>query len=99
MQAKSQEELVECIKHSRFSKVIPPEAAEPGSSLIPLEISLQKYIYSKALRFVRQDSMSVYTIFSYLFAKEMEIKNILKIVKAKYLKMKEDRIMPLLVIP
>ena len=55
------------------------------SSLIAIESALQTHLLKKTLRFEHQDPLSIYAILSYLFAKEIEIQNIKKIVKAKHL--------------
>jgi len=56
-----------------------------GKSLIPVEIALTKRLYERALLFERQNPLSVYVILSFLFAKETEIENLQKIIKAKHL--------------
>ena len=67
-------------------------------SLIPLEIQLYNHLMKKALRFQHQNPLSVYSILSFLFAKEMEIANIRKIVQAKHLGVAMEKVEPQLVI-
>ncbi|MDO8480493.1 MAG: V-type ATPase subunit [Nanoarchaeota archaeon] len=67
------------------------------SSLIGVELALQSNLFRKTLRFEHQDPMSIYAILSYLFAKEIEIQNIKKIVKAKHLGIDMSLIAPLVI--
>ncbi len=62
-----------------------PYKIESTDTLIPFEISLYRQIYARTLHFQHQDPFSVYVVLGYLFAKEMEIRNVRKIVQSKHL--------------
>ena len=67
-------------------------------SLIPVETSLYNYLLRKSLLLQHQHPLSVDVILGYLFAKEMEMRNLNVLVKAKQMKMDESFIEEQLVI-
>jgi len=92
LNAPSKEEINKIIARSRY-----PINEIDESSLIPIEISLQKYVLERTLLFQHQNPLSVYTILSFLFAKEIEIRNLKIIVKAKHLEMDMDKVESLVI--
>ncbi len=82
LSAKDDEALAALLTPSPFREIAPLVSE---ASLIPLEIALMKRLYRRALLFERQNPLSVYVILSFLFAKETEVDNLRKIIKAKHL--------------
>ncbi|MBR9699542.1 hypothetical protein GOV09_03755 [Candidatus Woesearchaeota archaeon] len=92
LKAKTKEEIHRLIAKSPY-----PIKEIDESSLIPLEIALNQYLFRKTLLFQHQNPLSVNVILSYLFAKEIEIRNIKSIVKAKNFGMDMEKVEPLVI--
>ncbi|MFH1682698.1 MAG: V-type ATPase subunit [Candidatus Woesearchaeota archaeon] len=84
LKAKTDDDILKLLKRSLYRDVLDTKTLFQ-ESLIPVEISLQNYLYKKTIIFQHQDPLSVYVILGFMFAKEMEIKNLKKIIKAKHL--------------
>ncbi len=63
---------------------------EATGSLIELEASLYKYLLKRSVLLLHQNPMSIDVILGYMFAKDMEVKNLKLIVKAKQLGLGND---------
>jgi V/A-type H+/Na+-transporting ATPase subunit C len=72
--------------------------AVSGASLIPCEVRLQAALMHTTLQFQHQQPLSVFSILSYLYAKEIEIQNLQAIVKGKHLQVSMDKVAELVVI-
>ena len=59
-------------------------------SLITLEIGLLRHLLGRTLLFTHQNPLSVDTILGYMFAKDMEVRNLRIIVKGKQLGLSEE---------
>ena len=94
LKATSNEDEARILKSSSSREIIP---LLENDSLIQVEIALQKHVFKRILLFSHQNPLSVSVIFGYLFAKEIEIMNLKKIVKAKYLGIPADKLEPMLV--
>lgn len=66
--------------------------------MIPVEIFLSQSVYRKTLLFSHKNPLSVDVLLGYLFAKEIEIMNLKKILKAKILGINAEKVEPQLVI-
>ena len=98
VKAKTKEERVRIIEKSRYNGFISPKDIEDNGSLIPLEIALYRFTFNKVMHFSHQAPLSVYSILSYLFAKEIEIMNLKKILKAKILGISAEKVESQLVV-
>lgn len=96
LKANTSEQITKLIKDSKYANI--PINLEGSGSLIPSEIALHQFVYRKTLQFSHQNPLSVYAILAYLFTKEMEIMNLRKIIKAKYLGMPNEMVENQLVI-
>ena len=76
--------IKEIILKSKYKDTLGDMELMNNISLIPMEMKLSRYLLRKTLLFQHQNPLSVYVILSYLFAKEIEIQNIRRIVKAKH---------------
>ena len=85
-------------KHVRktFSKLI--EAYKENNSLVEFERQMFKSLLQKAILFVHQHPLSINTILGFMFAKEIEIQNLMKIAKGKALGIDEEFISSELVV-
>ena len=54
------------------------------------EMDLDKFLLQQSRKLVRQHPMSVDVILGYMFLKDLEVKNLSRIIKAKQLGMEED---------
>lgn len=71
-----------------FAKGI--EEFRKSSSLIPLETELYKHLLKKSTLFMHQHPLSVDVILGYMFAKDIEVRNLKVIVKGKQLGLSES---------
>ena len=71
---------------------------EKKESIIDIELKLNKYLLDKAVLLLHKHPLSVDVILGYMFAKEIEIKNLKTIIKGKQLGMSEEFIESELVI-
>lgn len=67
-------------------------------TLSEIDLSLQRYLLARTQRKNHQNPLSIDVVLSYLFAKEVEIRNIHLIIKSKQLGLKEDFIEKQLII-
>ncbi len=86
------DDVLEALKESRFSEVLEDaiEEYEETGSFLEIERSLQRRALRKAILLVHQNLLSVQTILGYMFAKEVEVKNLRTIIKGKKLGVDED---------
>ena len=63
---------------------------EATGSLIELEASLYKYLLKRSVLLLHQNPLSIDVILGYMFAKDIEVKNLKLIVKAKQLGLDND---------
>jgi len=77
-------------KHAKkiFTKSI--EAYKQNNSLVEFERQMCKSLLQKAILFVHQHPLSIDTILGFMFAKEIEIQNLMKIVKGKAFGINEE---------
>ena len=66
------------------------EEFKKNNSLITLEIELYRHLLKESALFVHQHPLSVDVILGYMFAKDIEIRNLKIIIKGKQLGLKED---------
>ncbi|MBS3136657.1 V-type ATPase subunit [Candidatus Woesearchaeota archaeon] len=78
--ASSKEEISKILSESEYGLKL-------EDSLIPIEVALSRHIFRKTLVFQHQEPLSVYVVLGYLFAKEIEIRNVRRIIQAKHLGM------------
>ena len=84
------DELLNVHDYSLFKKVMESSVYddilpkhESNDILLRLEVAFDRYLYKKSLRLFHQNPMSVDLILGYMFAKEVEVKNIRAIVKSR----------------
>ena len=66
------------------------EEYEKNASLIELEIGLYKHLLKKSTTLMHQHPLSIDVILGYMFAKEIEVRNLRIILKGKQLGLEED---------
>ncbi len=101
MQQNSVEGLVAELQKTEYKNAVTRGSAKlkETSSLVHLEIELNKYLYEKYIRFSHLKLLSTSTILAFMFAKEMEVRNIRILVKGKQLGLAADFIESQLVLP
>lgn len=82
------EELIEGIKKSGFREFF----SDKSSDFLEAEIELGKYLLAKSFSRSHMIPLSMTSILQYMFAKEIEVKNLRGIVKAKQLGLSEETI-------
>ena len=88
----SASEVLALLETSEYRGVMSKGAEEfnKNNSLIALEIDLYKYLLRRSLLFTHQFPLSVDSIIGYMFAKDIEVRNLKIIVKGKQLGLKEQ---------
>ncbi len=84
---RSLEEILDGLRETKFADAVPDEYED---SLIPIERELQRYLLRKSVLFLHQDILSVNVILGYMFAKELEIRNLRALVKGKRLGVSDE---------
>ena len=86
------EKLLKELEKTEYSSAVSKgiEEFRKSGSLIMLEIGLFKYLLARSTLFMHQHPLSVDTIIGYMFAKDMEVRNLKIIVKGKQLGLSED---------
>ena len=81
-----------------FSPIVEKYANAEAVSIAELEMDLDKFLLQQSKKLVRQNPMSVDVILGYMFLKDVEVKNLERIAKAKHLGMDESFIERIVVV-
>jgi V/A-type H+/Na+-transporting ATPase subunit C len=98
-------DLVQCDKLSTFLKELSktnyrkilPEINE-SDSLLRYEVLLEKFLLNKSILLYHQNPLTVDLVLGFMFAKEIEVRNLRVIIKSKKLQYTEDYVKNLIVI-
>ncbi len=92
--------VIEKLKKIGYSQTIKAglEEYNKSGSLISIEMDFKRYLLRKTLLFEHKNPLSVDTILSFMFAKDMEIRNLQLLIKCKQFNMPENFIREQLVI-
>lgn len=94
------EEMILELKKTKFGKILEEgdDEFKKDRSLIGMETALNKFALNRAILFLHQNPLSFDTILGYMFAKEIETKNLKTVIKGKQLGLDETFILKELVI-
>ena len=92
------ETVIKELEKTDFKEISEKHTKEPKISFTDLEIDLDKFLLQQSKKLIRQHPMSVDVILGYMFLKDLEVKNLTRIIKAKQLNMPEDFIEKTIVI-
>ena len=86
------EELSRALEKTEYKNILAKgiEEFKKSGSLIILETELYKYLLSQSALFVHQHPLSIDVILGYMFAKDIEVRNLKIIVKGKQLGLSEE---------
>ena len=100
LDAKDAEELLSLLEQSKYRYVLKEaiKKVNENKSIIPVEMALYKYLLEKTLLLQHQHPLSIDIILGYMFAKEIEARNLRVIVKGKQLSLSNDFIESQLVV-
>jgi len=86
------EELSRSLEHTEYKDVVKKgfEEYKEKGSLIKLETDLYKYLLKQAIMLLHLHPLSVDVILGYMFAKDIEVRNLKIIVKGKQLGLSEE---------
>ena len=86
------ERLSEALEKTEYKNVIQKgiEEFKSSGSLIALETELYKYLLKQSILLLHQHPLTVDVILGYMFAKDIEIRNLRIIIKGKQLGLKEE---------
>lgn len=90
--AKSVEQAMKELEHTPYDSIMRKglEEFQKKNSLSELDLAFQKYLLKRARVKTHQNPLSIDVILSYMFAKEIEIRNLYVIIKSKQLGLKEE---------
>jgi V/A-type H+/Na+-transporting ATPase subunit C len=93
-------EMIKTLVNTKFKAIVKKNLTqlEAKGSLVGFENDLDKYLLKKSLTLLHQNPLSIDIILGYMFAKEVEVSNLKKLVKAKQLEMEEDFISKQLIV-
>ena len=93
-------ELIKRLEKEKFGETIKKgiEEFEKNESLIELEIGLYKFLLKRSTSLMHEHPLSIDVILGYMFAKEMDVKNLRLLLKGKQLGLDEEFIERQLVI-
>jgi V/A-type H+-transporting ATPase subunit C len=85
-------EIIQSLEKMGYSKIMKQglEKLKEKKTLIDMEIDLNNYLLNEASLMLHQNPLSVDIILGYMFAKEIEIRNIKTIIKGRQLGLKDD---------
>jgi len=86
------DELSNAFNKTEYKNIVAEgiENFKKSGSLITLESELYKYLLKQSTLFMHQHPLSIDVILGYMFAKDIEVRNLKIIVKGKQLGLKED---------
>ena len=86
------EQLSKALEKTEYKNVIARgfDEFKKTGSLITLETDLYKYLLRQSILFMHQHPLSIDVILGYMFAKEIEVRNLKILIKGKQLGLKED---------
>lgn len=91
--------ILKQLESTAFGDALKKYAKEPDRiNFTELEISLDRLLLEQSKKLARQHPMSVDVILGYLFLKDIEVKNIARIIKAKQLGLSEEFIEKVIVV-
>ena len=87
------------LENTDFRNIVEKYSKDSGEiNFSDLEIDLDKFLLEQSKKLIRQHPMSVDVILGYMFLKDLEVKNLTRIVKAKQLSLSEEFIEKTIVI-
>jgi V/A-type H+-transporting ATPase subunit C len=93
------ERILKELETTEFRTIVEPYTKESGPvNFLDLEIAMDSYLMQQSRRLIRQFPMSVDVILGFMFLKDLEVKNLNRIVKAKQLGLPETFIEKAIVI-
>ena len=91
--------IIKEMENTDFKEVVEKYNKEAEKvNFTDLEIYLDKFLLEQSRKLIRQHPMSVDVILGYMFLKDLEVKNLSRIIKAKQLSLSEEFIEKTIVI-
>ncbi len=86
------DDLLEKLAKSKYKDFIKPgiDKLKSENSMVDIEITFYRYLLKKSILLLHQHPLSVDLILGYMFAKEIEIRNLKIITKGKELGLSEE---------
>lgn len=83
--------IIKELENTDFREIAEKYTKETGKiSFTDLEIDLDKFLLQQSKKLIRQHPMSVDVILGYMFLKDLEVKNLTRIIKARQLGMEDE---------
>jgi V/A-type H+-transporting ATPase subunit C len=84
------ERILKELEDTEFRPIVEPYTKESGAiNFLDLEITMDSYLMQQARKLIRQFPMSVDVILGFMFLKDLEVRNLNRIVKAKQIGLPE----------
>ena len=92
LDSKDMEEFLSLLEKSKYKHVLKEaiKRVSEDKSIIPIEMMLYKYLLEKSVLLQHQHPLSIDIILGYMFAKEIETRNLRVIVKGKQLGLSDE---------
>ncbi len=91
-------ELVRTLSKTPYSKIITKLDDEIQDPLLRYEVLLERFLLEKSILLFHQHPLTVDIVLGYMFAKDIEIRNLRTIIKSKTLEFTEDYVKNLIVV-
>jgi len=97
LNCKNLNSLFKELSFTSYQKIL-PEIKEETDPVLRFEILLERFLLERSLSLFHQNPLTVDTVLGFMFAKEIEVKNLRVIIKSKTLEYTEDYVKNLIVI-
>jgi V/A-type H+-transporting ATPase subunit C len=98
LDAESMEVFIREVSKTSYGEIFQVNKEETGNSLLRFEVLMEEFLLKKRILLFHQHPMSVDAVLGFMFAKEIEVKNLLTIIKSKKLEFTEDYVKKLIII-
>lgn len=90
--------IIKELENTQFKEVVEKYTKETEINFTDLEIDFDRFLLQQSKKLIRQHPMRVDVILGYMFLKDIEVKNLTRIIKTKQLGMEESFIEKIIVI-
>jgi len=90
--------IIKELENTQFKEIAEKYSKEAEVDFTDLEMSLDKFLLEQSRKLIKQHPLSVDVILGYMFLKDLEVKNLTRIIKAKQLGMEESFIEKIILI-
>ena len=97
LKAENYSEFMNALSRTKYSRILPDMKGKKGA-LLRTEIALDSMLLEKSILLFHQHPLTVDIVLGYMFAKEIEVRNLRIIIKSKKLEFTEDYVKDLVMV-